>query len=217
MSTSCSGIEEEALNKFVDGMNVSSPSQRQELASIVRSLYALFNAKDCLLVEVNPLVETQDGALRVVDAKLNFDDNAQFRQKETFEQRDISQENPGELEAEKHHLNYIKLDGEIGCMVNGAGLAMATMDLIKLKGGAPANFLDVGGGADEEQIVQALNIIQEDKDAKSVLVNIFGGIMRCDIIAQGLLRAIKQVGFTKPLVVCRAPVAAIAVVPVAVV
>lgn len=195
------GIEEEALNRFLDGMHLSSSSQREELASVVRNLHSLFKEKDCLLVEINPLVETQDGALRVVDAKLNFDDNAQFRQKEVFEQRDISQENPGELEAEKHHLNYIKLDGEIGCMVNGAGLAMATMDLIKLKGGAPANFLDVGGSADEEQIVQALNIIQQDQDAKSVLVNIFGGIMRCDIIAQGLLRAIKQVGFTKPIVI----------------
>ncbi|OEH75592.1 succinate-coenzyme a beta subunit [Cyclospora cayetanensis] len=182
-------------------MGLTSESQREELYSLVRGLHALFAAKDCLLVEVNPLVETEEGSLRVADAKLNFDDNAQFRQKALFEQRDTSQENSGELEAEKYNLNYIKLDGQIGCMVNGAGLAMATMDLIQLKGGSPANFLDVGGSAEEQQIVQALNIIQNDPDAKAVLVNIFGGIMRCDIIAQGLIKAIKHLGFTKPLVI----------------
>ncbi|KAL8274508.1 hypothetical protein Esti_001529 [Eimeria stiedai] len=202
------GVDEEVISKFAEGMGLaSSPSHEEQVASLLKNLYRLFRERDCLLVEVNPLVETRPhtsssgSELRVCDAKLAFDDNAAFRQQRLFALRDESQEDPGELEAEKEGLNYIKLQGEIGCMVNGAGLAMASMDLIKLKGMSPANFLDVGGGADEKRIVAALSIIQRDKDVKAVLINIFGGIIRCDLIARGLLTAIKQTGFDKPIVI----------------
>ncbi|MBF0625162.1 MAG: ADP-forming succinate--CoA ligase subunit beta [Magnetococcales bacterium] len=165
------------------------------------SLYNAFVDKDCSLVEINPLVVTGDGDVIALDAKMNFENNALYRHKDLEELRDFDEENPKEIEASKHELNYIALDGSIGCMVNGAGLAMATMDIIKLKGSSPANFLDVGGGATTERVTAAFKLILSDENVKAVLVNIFGGIMRCDIIAQGIVEAAKQVHLSVPLVV----------------
>jgi succinyl-CoA synthetase beta subunit len=167
----------------------------------MRSLARLFVDLDCSLVEINPLVVTKAGELVALDAKISFDDNALFRHKELEEMRDTSEENPNELRAGEAGLSYVQLEGNIGCLVNGAGLAMATMDLIKLHGGEPANFLDVGGGANTEQVTEAFRILLSDKNVKAVLVNIFGGIMRCTTIAQAIVEAYKQVGFNVPLVV----------------
>ena len=153
------------------------------------------------MIEVNPMAETTDGELYAADAKLNFDENAEYRQKEIFSKRDSTQEDAREVEAQKYDLNYIGLDGNIGCMVNGAGLAMATMDIIQGKGGSPANFLDVGGNASEEQVVEAFKILNKDPKVKAILVNIFGGIMKCDVIASGIVNAVKVVGLNIPLVV----------------
>ncbi|KAF5828190.1 succinyl-CoA ligase beta subunit [Dunaliella salina] len=161
----------------------------------------MFTKSDCTMVEVNPLAETPEGTLLAADAKLGFDENAAYRQKEIFDLRDESQMDPREVAAGKADLNYIGLEGNIGCMVNGAGLAMATMDIIKLHGGAPANFLDVGGAATEKQIIDAFNILLSDKQVKAILVNIFGGIMKCDVIAGGIVSAAKQVALPVPLVV----------------
>jgi succinyl-CoA synthetase beta subunit len=172
--------------------------QAQKLAS---QLYTAFLATDMEMLEVNPLVETTDGQLLVLDAKVSFDGNAMFRHKDIAELRDISEEDPAEVEASKYDLAYIKLDGDIGCMVNGAGLAMATMDIIKLNGAFPANFLDVGGGASKEKVTSAFKIILSDPAVKGILVNIFGGIMRCDIIAEGIIAAAKEVNLSVPLVV----------------
>jgi succinyl-CoA synthetase beta subunit len=157
--------------------------------------------KDASLVEVNPLVVTKDGDLVCLDAKVNFDSNALFRHPDIVALRDVGEEDPMELEASQHDLSYVKLDGTIGCMVNGAGLAMATMDIIKLYGAEPANFLDVGGGASKEKVTAAFKIITADPNVKGILVNIFGGIMRCDIIAEGVVAAVKEVGLEVPLVV----------------
>lgn len=168
---------------------------------LIMSLYKLFAALDCSMVEINPLVETTDGRVLCLDAKFNFDDNALFRHPEVMEMRDETEEDPREVEASKFDLNYIGLDGTIGCMVNGAGLAMATMDIIKHFGGSPANFLDVGGSASEEQVTNAFRILTEDKNVKGILVNIFGGIMKCDIIAQGIINAARTIKMTIPLVV----------------
>ncbi|EGC31536.1 succinate-CoA ligase (GDP-forming) [Dictyostelium purpureum] len=167
----------------------------------MENLYQLFIKCDATQVEVNPFAETTDGKIYAMDAKINFDDNASFRQKEIFAMRDFAEEDQREVEASKFGLNYIGLDGTIGCMVNGAGLAMATMDIIKLKGGTPANFLDVGGSASEEAVTEAFKIVTKDPRVKSILVNIFGGIMKCDIIASGIVNASKQIGLTIPLVV----------------
>jgi len=156
---------------------------------------------DASLLEINPLVVTGAGAVVALDAKLNFDDSALFRHKDIAELRDENEEDPAEIEAQKHDLNYIKLDGSIGCMVNGAGLAMATMDIIKLFGGAPANFLDVGGGATKERVTEAFKIILSDANVEGILVNIFGGIMRCDVIAEGVVAAARDVSLHVPLVV----------------
>jgi len=164
-------------------------------------MYKAFNALDASLVEINPLVVTGDGAVMALDAKMNFDDNALFRQKDVAELRDEDEEDPAELEATRHDLNYIKLDGNIGCMVNGAGLAMATMDIIKLFGGDPANFLDVGGGATKERVTTAFKLILSDANVEGILVNIFGGIMRCDVIADGVVAAAREVSLNVPLVV----------------
>lgn len=168
---------------------------------VVSKLYQLFREKDCTLLEINPLAETPDGRVLVCDAKINFDDNAEFRQKDVFSYRDRSQEDFREVEAAKYDLNYIGLTGNIGCMVNGAGLAMSTMDIIKLKGGDPANFLDVGGGATEEQVQKAFELLNADKSVKAIFVNIFGGIMKCDIIAQGVLNAARNIGLKKPVII----------------
>lgn len=167
----------------------------------MKGLYDCFVAKDCAMAEINPLVETKDGNILALDAKMGFDSNALYRHPEVVEMRDFSEENPEETEASKYDLAFIKLDGEIGCLVNGAGLAMSTMDIIQLHGGSPANFLDVGGGANKEKVTAAFKIILKDKNVKGILVNIFGGIMKCDIIAEGVIAASKEVGLKVPLVV----------------
>lgn len=164
-------------------------------------LYTAFVEKDCSLAEINPLVVTGDGEVMALDAKLNFDDNALYRHKDIVALRDKDEEDPKEIEASKYDLAYISLDGNIGCMVNGAGLAMATMDIIKLHGGEPANFLDVGGGASTEKVTEAFKIILSDEKVKGILINIFGGIMKCDVIANGVIEAAKEVGLSHPLVV----------------
>lgn len=170
-------------------------------AKFITALYQAFVDKDCSMAEINPLVTTEDGQVIALDAKLNFDDNALFRHPEILELRDLDEEDPKEIEASKYDLSYIALDGNIGCMVNGAGLAMATMDIIKHYGGEPANFLDVGGGATAEKVTEAFKIILDDENVKGILVNIFGGIMKCDVIATGVVEAAKQVGLDRPLVV----------------
>ena len=170
----------------------------------VKFMIGLYNAyieKDCSIAEINPLVVTGDGKVMALDAKLNFDSNALYRQKDIVEYRDLEEEDPKEIEASKHDLSYISLDGNIGCMVNGAGLAMSTMDIIKHYGGDPANFLDVGGGATAEKVTEAFKIILSDANVKGIFVNIFGGIMKCDVIAEGVVAAAKQVGLQVPLVV----------------
>ncbi|HET7211709.1 MAG TPA: ADP-forming succinate--CoA ligase subunit beta, partial [Methyloceanibacter sp.] len=172
----------------------------KQCGNLVKSLYRLFVEKDASLIEINPLVVTKEGNLVCLDAKMAFDDNALFRHKDIASLRDIDEEDPAEVEAANLGLSYVKLDGTIGCMVNGAGLAMATMDIIKLRGGEPANFLDVGGGADKELVTEAFKIILSDPQVKAVLVNIFGGIMRCDIIAEGIIAAAKETSMTIPLV-----------------
>lgn len=171
------------------------------VSDIIVNLYKIFKKYDCTLLEINPLSETNDGRVLCCDAKLNFDDNAEYRQKEIFEKRDISQEDSEEMEAKKYNLNYVSLDGNIACMVNGAGLAMATLDLIVLHKGSPSNFLDVGGGATEKEISEALKIINNNEKAKVCFINILGGIMRCDIIAKGIINATKEVNFKKPLII----------------
>ncbi|KQB15221.1 ADP-forming succinate--CoA ligase subunit beta [Rhodobacter capsulatus] len=176
-------------------------NQVKQCVSLIKKLYKAFLEKDMEMLEINPLIVTTEGQLKVLDAKLGFDNNALYRQPEVMDLRDVTEEDPKELEASRFDLNYIALDGEIGCMVNGAGLAMATMDIIKLYGAEPANFLDVGGGASKEKVTEAFKIITSDPKVKGILVNIFGGIMRCDIIAEGVLAAVKEVGLKVPLVV----------------
>ncbi len=180
------GIPNESINKAV---------------SFMQSLYRAFIEKDCSIAEINPLVLTKEGDVLALDAKMNFDSNALFRHKDILEYRDLSEEEPAEIEASKFDLAFIKLDGNIGCLVNGAGLAMATLDIIKLNGAMPANFLDVGGGANKEKVTAAFKIILQDPNVKAILVNIFGGIMKCDIIAEGVIAASKEVGLKVPLVV----------------
>jgi succinyl-CoA synthetase beta subunit len=176
-------------------------AQLKNASQVFGGLYRTFIACDCSMVEVNPLVVTKKGEVLALDAKFNFDDNALYRHPDVAAMRDIAEEDPREVEASKHGLNYIGLDGSIACLVNGAGLAMATMDIIKFYGGNPANFLDVGGGATEEQVTEAFKILIADKNVKAILVNIFGGIMRCDVIAQGIINAMKTVHLPVPLVV----------------
>ena len=175
--------------------------QVDEFARLVQALYRLYLEKDASLVEINPLIVTNDGRIVALDAKINIDANALFRHSELAALRDASQEDPMEREASAHDLNYVALDGDIACMVNGAGLAMATMDLIKLHGGAPANFLDVGGGATSERVTEAFKLILSNKKVRAILVNIFGGIVRCDLIADGIISAVKEVGVKIPVVV----------------
>ncbi|MDX2483839.1 MAG: ADP-forming succinate--CoA ligase subunit beta [Pseudodonghicola sp.] len=175
--------------------------QVKQCVALMGNLYKAFVEKDMEMLEINPLIVMTDGNLKVLDAKLSFDGNAIYRHPDIAELRDTTEEDPKELEASKYDLNYITLDGEIGCMVNGAGLAMATMDIIKLYGAEPANFLDVGGGATKEKVTEAFKIITSDPNVKGILVNIFGGIMRCDVIAEGVIAAVKEVGLQVPLVV----------------
>ena len=178
-----------------------SKDQVAKFSALVSGLYELFVKEDCSLVEVNPLVVTGDGAVMALDAKVNFDDNADFRHKNWEELRDVAEEDPRELEAKKTGLSFVSLDGNIGCLVNGAGLAMATMDIIAHCGGTPANFLDVGGGATEEAVTKAFTMILSDPEVKGIFVNIFGGIMKCDVIAQGVINATRSLGLKVPLVV----------------
>ena len=183
---------------FAIGMKGATVNKAVE---VFRGLYKTFTESDCSLCEINPLVVTKAGDVICLDAKMNFDSNALYRHADIMEFRDLNEEEPAEIEASKYDLAFIKLDGNIGCLVNGAGLAMATMDVIKLHGGNPANFLDVGGGADKEKVTEAFKIILRDPKVKGILVNIFGGIMKCDIIAEGVIAASKQVGLKVPLVV----------------
>ena len=177
------GMTDQQASEIVDALEISG--SKPAAIEQVKALYGVFRDSDCTMVEVNPLAEDSNGTLIAADAKLGFDDNTAFRQKDIFAQRDHSQEDPRDVAAEKWDLNYIGLDGSIGCMVNGAGLAMATMDIIQMHGGSPANFLDVGGSAKKEQIVEAFKIVTTDPNVKAILVNIFGGIMKCDVIAAG--------------------------------
>ena len=176
-------------------------SQKNVASKLVKSLYKILIEKDASLIEINPLIITKENKIVCLDAKMNFDDNAIFRRPEILKLRDLNEEEPAEIEASKHDLAYIKLNGTIGCMVNGAGLAMATMDIIKLYGQEPANFLDVGGGASKEKVTAAFKLILADKNVKGILINIFGGIMRCDVLASGVVDAAKQVNLSVPLVV----------------
>jgi succinyl-CoA synthetase beta subunit len=194
------GLQPYQVRKLAAKLDLTGTSVRSA-EKFMRALCRLFVQLDCSLVEINPLVVTGQGELVALDAKISFDDNALFRHPELAELRDTSEEDPNELRAGAAGLSYVQLDGSIGCLVNGAGLAMATMDLIKLHGGQPANFLDVGGGANAEQVTEAFRILLSDKNVKAVLVNIFGGIMRCTTIAEAILEAYKQVGFNVPLVV----------------
>lgn len=198
------GISQEMAEQVATHLGFSAQENEQsfkDTAELITNLYNMFSQTDATLVEVNPLAELPDGRVMVCDAKLNFDDNAEFKHKDIYAYRDHTQEDPREVEAAKSDLNYIGLDGDIGCMVNGAGLAMATMDLIKLMGGEPANFLDVGGGANENQVEQAFHILNEDPKVRTILVNIFGGIMRCDVIAMGILQAARNLHIKKPIVI----------------
>ncbi|MGP4080246.1 ADP-forming succinate--CoA ligase subunit beta [Pseudalkalibacillus sp. R45] len=182
--------------------NINIPKELvNKTVKFMMGLYTVFVEKDCSIAEINPLVTTGDGNVMALDAKLNFDSNALFRHKDILELRDLDEEDPKEIEASKYDLSYISLDGNIGCMVNGAGLAMSTMDIIKYYGGDPANFLDVGGGATADKVTEAFKIILSDQNVKGIFVNIFGGIMKCDVIAEGVIEATKQVGLELPLVV----------------
>ena len=193
-------ISDEDCNNIIKIFNLKDKS-REEAIHLIKSIYKMFVDTDANLVEINPLILTKDNSVICLDAKMNFDSNALFRQNEIMELRDLNEEDDTEIEASKHDLAYIKLDGSIGCMVNGAGLAMATMDIIKLYGEEPANFLDVGGGASKEKVSAAFKIILSDKNVKGILINIFGGIMRCDVLAQGVVDAAKEINISVPLVV----------------
>lgn len=194
------GIQPYEARKIAYALGASAATVKP-LTALITNLYRLFIEKDCSLVEVNPLVITADDKVIALDGKINFDDNALYRHPDLVEMRDTDEEDPLEVEASKFHLNYIKLEGNVGCMVNGAGLAMATMDIIKLYGAAPANFLDVGGGADAQQIENAFRILISDKSVKAVLINIFGGILRCDRLAEGVVAAASKLNMTIPIVI----------------
>jgi len=194
------GLEIDGAKEIATAVGIH-PNKVDEVAQILLNLYSLFTTKDASMVEINPFAEDSTGEFVCLDAKLKFDDNAEFRQKAVFDQRDWSQEDAREVEAANYNLNYIALDGDIGCMVNGAGLAMATMDIIKLHGGSPANFLDVGGGATADQVKEAFKIITGDPKVNALLVNIFGGIMRCDVIAEGIIAAARELKLMTPIVV----------------
>jgi len=196
------GLQDAQCQRMATNLGLEVGTQAHANAvTLIKNLFAMFEKCDCTQVEINPLAETPEGDVVVCDAKLNFDDNAEWRQKEIFEKRDTTQEDQREVEASKYDLNYIGLTGNIGCMVNGAGLAMSTMDIIELKGGSPANFLDVGGGATETQVEKAFEILNADPHVQAILVNIFGGIMRCDVIATGIVNAAKNLNLQKPIIV----------------
>jgi succinyl-CoA synthetase beta subunit len=194
------GIQAYHCRQVAFGLNLS-PQLMKPFVAMLKNLYQLFVEYDCSLVEINPLVLTAEETVIALDAKINFDDNALFRHKDLLEYRDLDEENPLEIEASKFNLNYINLDGNVGNMVNGAGLAMATMDLIKLAGAEPANFLDVGGGASAEMVENGFRIILGDENVKAILINIFGGILRCDVLAEGVIKAAQKIGIKVPVVV----------------
>ena len=194
------GPSKDEINKILSVFKFSD-KQKSIASKLIQSLYEIIIKKDASLIEINPLIITKSDELICLDAKMNFDDNAIFRRPDILELRDLNEEDPAEIEASKHDLAYIKLNGSIGCMVNGAGLAMATMDIIKLYGKEPANFLDVGGGASKEKVSAAFKLILSDKNVKGILINIFGGIMRCDVLAQGVVDAAKEINLSVPLVV----------------
>ena len=193
-------LETNEVEKIIKPFNFND-EQKLSAKKLIKALYKILIEKDATLIEINPLIITKDERVVCLDAKMNFDDNALFRRPEIFQLRDLNEEEPAEIEASKHDLAYIKLNGSIGCMVNGAGLAMATMDIIKLYGQEPANFLDVGGGASKEKVSAAFKLILSDKNVKGILINIFGGIMRCDVIAQGVIDVAKETNLKVPLVV----------------
>ena len=193
-------LETSEIEKIIKPFNFNN-EQTLSAKKLIKALYKILIEKDATLIEINPLIITKDERVVCLDAKMNFDDNALFRRPEIFQLRDLNEEEPAEIEASKHDLAYIKLNGSIGCMVNGAGLAMATMDIIKLYGQEPANFLDVGGGASKDKVSAAFKLILSDKNVKGILINIFGGIMRCDVIAQGVIDAAKETNLEVPLVV----------------
>ena len=193
-------LDDKKLNELVEIFKLNN-SQKKEAMNLLESVYKILIEKDANLIEINPLIITKKNNLICLDAKMNFDDNALYRQPDILELRDLNEEEPAEIEASKNDLAYIKLNGSIGCMVNGAGLAMATMDIIKLYGKEPANFLDVGGGASKEKVTAAFKLIISDKNVKGILINIFGGIMRCDVLAQGVIDAVKETNLKVPLVV----------------
>ncbi len=194
------GLKPHHIRSVANALKLTGTTAKQA-SGFLSGIYSTFTELDASLVEINPLVVTSSGDLLALDAKMSFDDNALFRQKDVLALRDLTEEDEREVKASEFDLNYIKLDGTIGCMVNGAGLAMATMDIIKLEGGEPANFLDVGGSATTERVTEAFKIILSDKNVEGILVNIFGGIMRCDVIAEGVVEASRTLGLTKPLVV----------------
>ena len=194
------GPNDSEIEKIISTFQLNN-NQKKKAAKIIKSLFEIIIKKDASLIEINPLIVTKKNELICLDAKMNFDDNAIFRRPEILSLRDLNEEDPAEIEASKHDLAYIKLNGSIGCMVNGAGLAMATMDIIKLYGKEPANFLDVGGGASKEKVAAAFKLILSDKNVKGILINIFGGIMRCDVLAQGVVDAAKEINLSVPLVV----------------
>ena len=193
-------IDQPSLDRLVQGLQITA-DQSADFSDQIQKIYSSFLSTDASLVEVNPFVLTGEGNFLALDAKVSIDDNALYKHKDIAEMRDETEEDPAEIEASKHELNYVKLDGSIGCMVNGAGLAMGTMDIIQLHGGSPANFLDVGGGATKERVAKAFSIILQDPNVKVILVNIFGGIMKCDIIAEGVVAAAKELSIQVPLVV----------------
>ena len=193
-------VNAEDIKKIIQPFGLSEKSKKQAF-HLIQSIYKVLIEKDANLIEVNPLILTKDEELLCLDAKISFDDNAIYRHPDILSLKDVNEEDPIEAEASKHELAYIKLDGKIGCMVNGAGLAMATMDIIKLYGSEPANFLDVGGGASKEKVSAAFKIILSDKNVKGILINIFGGIMRCDVLASGMIEAVKETKLSVPLVV----------------
>ncbi len=195
-----SNILDSDCEKIIEIFSLKNEAKNQAI-SLIKSIYKMFISTDASMVEVNPLILTKEEKIICLDAKVNFDDNALFKHPDIVDLRDLNEEDPTEIEASKHDLSYIKLDGSIGCMVNGAGLAMATMDIIKLYGKEPANFLDVGGGASKEKVSAALKLILSDKNVKGILINIFGGIMRCDVLAQGVVDVAKEINMSVPLVV----------------
>mgnify|MGYP001429027736 FL=1 len=193
-------LKTEDATILAEGLNLNESLKNQAIEIFI-NMYKCYKEMDTSMLEINPLVETEQGMMVALDAKFNFDSNALFRHKDVLDMRDLTEEDEMEVEADKHNLNYVKLDGNVGCMVNGAGLAMATMDIIKLSGGEPANFLDVGGKANAETIKSGFKIILNDKNVKAILINIFGGIVRCDRVANGVVQAVKELGLTVPVIV----------------